>query len=1704
MGSASSHSGFGSDQSQWYFSRFTDFDFVDQTATCGLSPVNHEKTDLAWVWPPFSEPVEEALFPYVPWPSGHKTFPFGEALNPGPEVGISFGNPTGLRGKENILYNEAYGIQNLAETHLSHVGLKAACGMLRAWARRDNRCLRLLPGHPVPLRARSLSAGIWSGVWQSSDMPCSRLNLCWPQQEPELGRAQTSVFHASNITIQGTVFYAWCPGPTWPKAREATRNTLAFLTREIIHGSSGPRYISADFNGTEQDYPELNLWEAAGWIEIQDLYRLRSMTPIAPTCKGVSRPDRMYLSPELARYFTRALVEDKYADHSVLTAFFEFPVDAPRVQWWPKAAKIPWHAIDFEAWRNTSCSFPAFDAVRDDPSQYLHQLGACYEDSFRDSFEPAPQQGLPQACRGRAQVYEPSERSMQLPTLRASRHGEERTSSDFVCRSLQRWFTQLRRIQSLLHNMRRNSDDPAAVSYRLCTWAAIKRAKGFHGEFLSWWAVRPIQTHGLGTVFPLNLPSVALLEDIFYDFKANYRSLEAWNLRHRTQSLKAAAKEHSRLAFQQVRDDPPRHVDRFVTEVSSQIIAVDGTTLHVHLADDLEVCEGDLWTLDGEPAQVTKLEPFVFSVDSDLLLCPLQELTCKKQITDTGDMLGLLHEYWHKRWNRDDLPQESDWQRIMSFVQAYVPPAPFHAEQLSLSEWTAINQRYNERSAVGPDSFDHLDLQRLPAPLSNGLLSLLDGIENGADWPVQLLQGFGICLPKHPQAQQVGEFRPIIVLSQIYRSWTALRSRHGLQQLAAVTSSGVKGFIPGREAGEIWHLVQSLVEVCLQQALPLAEVITDVRKAFESIPRDLLFSVAAQLGLSQRIIDPWRRFLANFERRFQIQNQCGASISSNHGLPEGDGLSVLGMAILDYVWDIYQAVFAPATVPVSYVDNYELLATSCSSLLIGFGVLETFMGLWHLDLDENKTQFWSTSPSDRSALKRLGKPVCLQTADLGGSMTFCKRKGPGAQLKRIEALDAMWTRLKRAQLCPATKAYVLRQAFWAKAFHAVGITPIPWKIVQGLRTKASRALGFGLAGANPGIRLCLLCGDPLTDPGFFQLKRVFMDFRRFLDKQPDILGLWDSFVMHFDGTRFSGPFSQLLEQMELILWQMQRPPFFLDHGGLEHNLCQMPTGLLEMLLLDAWQQRLACEVGHRHGYADLCGLHWPPSRSETRLSALEAARLASVREGVFLTRSSQSKYDCVGGSKCHLCNETDTMEHRALRCPGFAQVRAAHMPAVALWPRVPRSLSEHLLPSRLASTLDFRRALHSLTDVSWDFAFNAGAGEDVNIFTDGSCNDPGSSSHAVAAWAVVSESHNRVVACGPLTGLLQSSNRAELTAALCALRWMSHCDISGTIWLDSAYVGRGIAYVLSAEVAYDAGSNEDLWTEVSAILLTLTSRRVRVQHVTSHRDKDVQSDPVDSWTAFWNGVADRAASEAHGMRPPGFQILAAKHWQDFLDSERQVDLLRDFHLALAARAQECKVTAADAMEDECDDAEGVACILPLASEGGEWIDGLPLGWVHEWQSSAFAARFDSAVVQQLVSWLQSEREVDQNSLSISWLQLSAMLFGAHFEHPVLSARDSGNFWTAAENQPAALFSPLTVAARVRFLRDIFRALDVCFGLGLIYVSNLDLSHLRVHPPQSGVIISVAVPTWQQSEGLLRNFTQTRPVRTVNDLARPYT
>ena len=257
-----------------------------------------------------------------------QAFRFGEADHPGPEqvqgsFAIGAMNPSGVRGKEGLMTELGQGIWCVAETQLSSVTAQSASKTVRHLAALQNRQVRTFHGAPAPLRTHSAWAGSWTGVMSIADFPSRKLNLAWPEDVVASGRV-LPVFHdVAGMPITGVVFYGYPTSSSHPAACHATDSLLQGVTRDLIHGRTGPRYVAGDFNQAPRSLLEVRQWEECGWVEIQIHASMHWGWEPRPTCKGATQRDLIYVSPELAALCIGVSVENMFADHALVKAQFQ-------------------------------------------------------------------------------------------------------------------------------------------------------------------------------------------------------------------------------------------------------------------------------------------------------------------------------------------------------------------------------------------------------------------------------------------------------------------------------------------------------------------------------------------------------------------------------------------------------------------------------------------------------------------------------------------------------------------------------------------------------------------------------------------------------------------------------------------------------------------------------------------------------------------------------------------------------------------------------------------------------------------------------------------------------------------------------------------------------------------------------------------------------------------------------------------------------------------------------------------------------------------------------------------------------------------------------------------------------------------------------------------------------------------------------------
>ena len=1623
-----------------------------------------------------------------------ETFRYGEADHPGPSTdslfSISTSNPTGLRAKEPHSMAWGPGIHCFSETQLSAVTLPACKQQFRWCARQANRDVRVLSGAPAPLRVNSLWAGSWSGVLQASDLPCRCQSLCWPSGLFETGRVMLAQhFHESTPLSVATV-YGYPQGPTWPNARSQTDALLSVLTREVVLGSHGFRVICGDFNHDLDSLQQCAIWRAQGWIEAQDLaLRNWNQQPV-PTCKNATRRDFLWLSPEAASLCTSVTPVEVFQEHTtVLASFFLSSLATVRTLW-PLPAELPWQEVQLDDWHQHGVHQPVSAPTSD---RWYARFATAVEQSL-DGFVPAFPNGRPPSNTfGRGRRTRPCSTQAQVIPSRPSRPGEASLRHDGLGSEVRRWFQQLRRLQSLWHAAKAASQTASALEYRFALWTSIRQARGFRNGFPTWWPTRLVKLVGSPASMPDSVPDAHTARLLYEDFRCNFRRLEDWHLRRRTQVLDAKYDKSLAQIYRDLREPAPEQVDSLQVRREYAILAVAPQGNQVHVEHPLDSRGVSSWAIDGEPVWVNSSEGDVCTLAAPAR-SDCMELEQVQTLSSVADLCSEFKSLWAPRWQLHSTKTASDWARFLNFVQAFLPRHRLELPEISLDIWNRAVRRFKPRAARGPDGWARLDLLNLPPQRTCELLRFLAEIETSArEWPTQMVVGFVCLLCKGNGRTDAQGYRPICLYSIVYRTWAGIRARQLLAALRPLLPSGLLGFIPQHEATELWYSVQLEIELCCQSGESLTGLSTDIRKCFNHLPREPLLTMAEQVGFPSGLLCAWRGFLAATERRFVIRGEVGEGIRSSSGFPEGCPLSPVAMVLADWAFHVYMAAFAAPAKALSFVDNLSCLAGTPSQLAHAYGVLTCFTEMLCLPLDEDKTFSWATEAKDRAVLKFLGHPVVDAARELGGIQSFGPRVRNAALKNRCTALGPGWSALRRSRAPGHLKLLMLPAKMWARALHGIAGCPLGEAQLNQLRSAATTALRIRPGGVSSQLRLSI--ANPITaDPGFYQLWTCARDLRRMATKLPNFLASWRQYMNAHDGRALHGPFTKLVAVLSQISWSIVQPPMVIDHEGLYHNFVEMPGALLYRLLVHGWLQHVARCHTHRKQMADLQGLDPALLHADAKqLTALDTARYASVRAGAFLFGHQHSHYDLTQTGCCDSCGVPDTVEHRIRHCPKFSDLRRPYQWAVDRWDSLPKALTHHLLPSANPHLPVLRRCLHELADTTGVF-FSSGFGLGwQHLFTDGACRGHLHNDFALAGWGLVHAQQSTAIACGLLPGVLQTAPRAELCAMTSAARWALHTGLPCVVWTDALNVAKGIEQ-LQAGRPLDEDADADLWNVLDGLVVQLDPARFLVRHTPSHLDVQLTEGPFEDWLATGNGHADLLAGIAANNRPQrmveAYDAACAYH----LDQLQLLRALRSIFFGIADGSATRGGHATGADDDMWEPEVSTPCSRPRSLE---IEDVLPLNWGSRLVEVRCGLPLD--FVKELCVFLFEQDAASHEVYELSWLEV---VFALHLEdrvqYPVCG---SDGCWASASSTVFRPPAP-TVAGRLNLVRRALRPALKCLGLQSLLVQGIDRSDFGIGFKLDGLVVGFTSELFLRARASLGRFVQGRSACSRAVLARP--
>eukprot|EP00435_Cladocopium_sp_Y103_P018281 s2658_g4.t1 len=670
--------------------------------------------------------------------------------------------------------------------------------------------------------------------------------------------------------------------------------------------------------------------------------------------------------------------------------------------------------------------------------------------------------------------------------------------------------------------------------------------------------------------------------------------------------------------------------------------------------------------------------------------------------------------------------------------------------------------------------------------------------------------------------------------------------------------------------------------------------------------------------------------------------------------------------------------------PLSFVDDWQLLLRSFQHADAAIGQLQRFCDLVDLTLDHKKTFAWSLAPEGRRCLRESGIKVVTNCRTLGAHLQLSRQHTNKTLQQRIQGLADMWDRLRLSPSPYKAKALALITAAWPRGLHGVAATSISAQTLGRLRSGAMRGLCADSSGANPWIHLGLV-ETPEHDPAFWSIIQTLRCARECGSVEWILPVLTDL----AQTPSWSEPHSfscTILNRCHSLGWSFTPEGLVADALG-TFCLFRAPMPEVQWRAQIAWQNVVWQATSHRPGLRALDQADAPSTRKFlASLSKEDAGMMRTILNGTHFTSEAQQYWvDDIQGV-CPYCQCTDSRFHRFWQCEAFLTERSILTAAQwALIPALPEALTSYgwILRAPCWNEWHQMMAVSSapgpvvpLLDTPTDW---------LDIFTDGSCLWP-RKQYRLASWAVLQarpdhvqldSTSSRILAAGPLPGLLQSAYRAELYAVYRALLIAHDAHRPIRIWCDCQGVVDGFAkLVAGARKVRVNGRHADLWMAISELLVDLDPRDICITKVAAHQDTSTTVSGFEAWCFLHNGLADQAAQLANLQRPEAFWKV---HRKFVAQTEDALSLAQAVHTVMLKISRKVLFHQVEVRETPPE------CALPAALAP---LDPGPLPWqalpAEVVLPEGILRRFGHRVIRQITGWLYQALQ-DTSSSDARWI-----------------------------------------------------------------------------------------------------------------------
>ena len=236
-------------------------------------------------------------------------------------------------------------------------------------------------------------------------------------------------------------------------------------------------------------------------------------------------------------------------------------------------------------------------------------------------------------------------------------------------------------------------------------------------------------------------------------------------------------------------------------------------------------------------------------------------------------------------------------------------------------------------TSPGMDSIAPYELQLLVRwcpDFCEMIAAILNLVESTGEWPDALSKGAVCFIPKVASDNPLPtDFRPLTILSSIYRLWASARhDQLCVKWLPKWKSSKTFGLKDSHAADALAFQTCLQTQINIHNKLYTSGLSYDMQKCFDTIPIQLVIQVFNHRGADSKVVKALNGFYSQHQKHFQIDGAYTHSYKPHNGLVQGCPLSMILLTSLTTTWVEYCEIRIPQTCPRSYADDLSICANS--------------------------------------------------------------------------------------------------------------------------------------------------------------------------------------------------------------------------------------------------------------------------------------------------------------------------------------------------------------------------------------------------------------------------------------------------------------------------------------------------------------------------------------------------------------------------------------------------------------------------------------------------------------------------------------------------------------------------------------------------------------------------------------------------------